>query len=299
MRVMHVRRLVGNKGFLIDPEAGLPPNIAFYNPSATQDLICMRVTEFSPTEDRSDMLICDQRTKRTTKIESPYKQLCATYNIYKGLEDVRIVEYQGRIWFTASCTHASSAMLNELVVGYLNITMDHVEYCQKVFIGSLPVKNIVPFVDGEQLFVLDVLKQKIFGLCQDKDTKEITVAYERPLRMHIQHTYGSLRGSASPLHLHGNLWGCVVHSIIFNNTPIKDIQLTYLHHWMEFDLKRGCVTYLSSPFWCMHWGVEFISGCTLEKTSNDIKVNLYLGVRDKHPAKIETSLHHLRVSKDG
>jgi hypothetical protein len=56
------------------------------------------------------------------------------------------------------------------------------------------------------------------------------------------------------------------------------------------------VTYISTPFWCMHWGVEFVSGC--EKLDDD-RVCLYLGLRDKQPAKIETSFANLRVGKDG
>lgn len=299
--IMHVRRLVGTKGLLIDPQMTPPPNIAFYNPSATNDYLCIRVSEFSPTEDRSDMMICDLRTNQSKRIPSPYHMLCPTMNIYKGLEDMRIVSFQGRVWFTASCTHASSEMLNELVVGYFDETVSQVAFCQRVKIGTPPIKNIVPVVWKEQLWVMDVLKCKMFLLRQDPNTKTMYVEQERVLKCPIQHTYGPLRGSTNPIHLHGNTWGCVVHSVLFNNTPVKDIQLAYMHHWMELDLERGCITYISTPFWCMHWGVEFVSGLTKEydaKTKEE-KICLYLGVRDKQPAKIETTLADLRVSKDG
>ncbi len=298
---MHVRRLVGTKGVLMDPQV-MTPQIAFYNPSAADDWICIRVSEFTSTEDRSDMLLCNTKTKETKRISSPYDMLQPTMNIYKGLEDVRIVRFQGRLWFTASCTHASSAMLNELVVGYFTPALDAVEYCQKVDLGAdtrPPIKNIVPYVWKDRLWVMDVLQQKMYAL-EENAEKRILVTNAREIAFPVVHNYGRLRGSTNPVHLHGNLWGCVVHSILFNDTPIKEIQLAYMHHWMEFDMERGCVTYLSTPFWCMNWGVEFVSGCTIERREGREEcVHLYLGLRDKQPAKVETTLVHLRVSKDG
>ncbi len=295
---MIVRQLPGKKGYLIDPEAPSPPNLVYYNPSATHDTVCMRLTEHSVKEDLSDMLLC-VKNQAPKKVSSPYHALQRTYNTYKGLEDMRIVEYNHRLWFTASCTHASSNMLNELVVGYFNDTRTSVEKVQRLHVGPLPVKNICPFVVQDKLLLLDVYQGKVFEVCYDVETCAISIAYERTLTNDIVHAYGKLRGSSSPVHLHGNTWGCVVHSIIFNDGTHKVNQLAYMHHWMEFDVARSTVTYISTPFWCMHWGVEFISGCVLEKKDESLEpvINLYLGVRDKLPAKIETTLTDLRIGR--
>lgn len=296
---MIVRQLPGTKGYLIDPDLPTPPTISHYNPSATDDIICIRLTEHSAKEDLSDMLICNTKTKSTIKVKSPYQLLQKTYNTYKGLEDVRIVKFRDRLWFTASCTHASSSMLNELVVGYFNTSNTQIEKVQRLYIGPPPVKNICPFVASDRLMLLDVYQQKVFEVCYQPDTKEISIAYERTLANNVPHDYGKLRGSSNPVHLHGNTWGCVVHSIIFNNGVHKMNQLAYMHHWLEFDLHRSTVTYLSTPFWCMHWGVEFVSGCVIEKEEDSVEpaIHLYLGVRDKMPAKVKTTLHDLRIGR--
>lgn len=301
--MLHVRCLPGTKGYIIDPNSKFPPNVAFYNPSATDDYVCIRVTEFLPTEDRSDMLLSKSATKETIQIKSPYETfLKSTQNIYKGLEDVRIVNFNDKLWFTSSCTHATSSMLNELMVGYFNSERTEIEYCQYVRIGTPPIKNICPFVSNNKLHLLDIYENTITILSYH-ETSDIKISIESTLNLTIlpKHSYGRIRGSTSPIHLHGNIWGCVVHSVILNDAPTRTTQLSYLHHWMEFDIYRSAVTYISTPFWCMHWGVEFISGCLMKQKEKDEepKIQLYLGVRDKLPAVIETTISHLRMGREG
>jgi hypothetical protein len=104
------------------------------------------------------------------------------------------------------------------------------------------------------------------------------------------------RGSTSPVHLHGNTWGVIAHDIIFNDTPNILMRCSYVHHWIEFDIVRGAITFISRPFFVAHWGIEYISGIQYDK-NNSNPVSLYIGIDDKQPLLCKTTLAHLRVGK--
>jgi hypothetical protein len=104
-----------------------------------------------------------------------------------------------------------------------------------------------------------------------------------------------MRGSTSPVYLHGNTWGFVVHDIIFNDDLRLVTRLSYIHHWVEMDMERGVVTFISTPFWCVHWGIEYISGIRYNKETEEL--DLMLGVQDQEAVLIKTTLQDLRVGK--
>jgi hypothetical protein len=102
------------------------------------------------------------------------------------------------------------------------------------------------------------------------------------------------RGSTSPVHLHGNTWGCIVHDIIFNDQAALVTRLSYIHHWIEFDIVSGVISFVSTPFWVAHWGIEYISGIQLIEK---YKVKLFIGVNDTSAIVCDTTLANLRVGK--
>jgi hypothetical protein len=88
----------------------------------------------------------------------------------------------------------------------------------------------------------------------------------------------------------------VVHDIIFNDTPMVTFRLSYIHHWMEFDIERGQITFISQPFFITHWGIEYVSGIHLSDPETH-KITLYFGVEDKMAMECHTTLHQLRFGK--
>jgi len=66
-----------------------------------------------------------------------------------------------------------------------------------------------------------------------------------------------------------------------------------MHHWIEFDIESGQVSFVSSPFWVTTFGVEFVSGIRIDGEN----VELYLGVQDKTAVKYVTNLSGLRSGK--
>lgn len=293
---MRLRHLPGNKEYVIDKSILPDPNLALYNPSADGPYVYIRVTKSSSIVNMNSIAICEKTTKRVKLIDSPMHLLCPCNNLYQGLEDLRIVLHEGILWFTATCTHASNRMTNELVYGRFDKDVTRVEKIWVVDIGVLPVKNVCPFVYNGHIHILDVFMRKLYRM----DYVETDDIYVATLVRKIQLSSGipsdfNYRGSTSPVHLHGNTWGFVVHNHIRNEESTYENSLAYFHNWVEMDIERGYITFLSSPFWCAHWGIEYISGITYDRATNTVL--LYEGVCDNTPLCITTTLDRLRNSK--
>ena len=289
---LYIRKLPAAIGTIVD-EKNIPKHISIFNPSKAGQYTYLRQTEHTSTGDLSNIIIHNDITKKITTIESPYYQMSKTVSLFKGLEDLRLCLYDDKLWFAATSTHVSSAMNNELVIGYFNKEITKVERFQKVDIGSVPVKNVILFVHENKLLLLDIYLQKIYKLKENIETNEWYVEVYKELVPAAGISTEKYRGSSQPIHLHGSTYGCIVHDIIFNDNSKLVTRLSYLHHWYEFNIDTGFVTFISSPFWIVHWGVEYVSGIYKD---ND-KIEVYLGVHDKLPFKAVTTLSDLRVGK--
>jgi len=191
-------------------------------------------------------------------------------------------------------------MKSEVVLGYFNSTVTSVENLSHVDVGIRPAKNVCPFVVNGKLMLVDFYTMSIFEVCHghsDGEGKDggINVKKIMTLQFGAVIAKNTYRGSTSPVHLHGNTWGCVVHDIIFCDKQVMVTQLSYLNHWVEFDIGTGVISFVSSPFFIAHWGVEFISGILL---ANDKRtVDLFFSVQDNKALACKTTVDKLRVGK--
>jgi predicted GH43/DUF377 family glycosyl hydrolase len=288
-----IRKLPGRIGPIME-KSKFPPNNLFYNPSVDQDneYVCLRNTEATPNFEMNHMVLYRMATEELIKIAIPNGMLLPTYNAYRGIEDARIVKFKGRVWFTATSTHATTDMRNTVLLGYLNAKVTEVEYMTVLTNFPPPTKNICPFVHNSELYLLDAYERKIYKVDKNEDNTYVATFWKQLQTFQTEH----YRGSTSPVHLHGNLWGYVVHDVIFNDgAVITGSKLSYMHRWIEFDIERGAITFESSPFWMLHWGIEFASG--LRYNPKKQEVFLYFGVKDEVPCLCTTPLYELRVGK--
>lgn len=291
---LYIRKLPAGVGMIVD-EKNIPKQISLFNPSKAGPYTYIRQTEHNTLGDSSSIIIHNELTKKVSNIESPYYLLPKTVNLFKGLEDLRLCIYEDKLWFAATCTHASESMNNELVIGYFNKEITKVEKLQMVDIGSVPVKNVILFVYEHKLLLLDIYLQKIYKLLEDKETLTWSIEIYKELVPAAGVSTEKYRGSSQPIHLHGSTYGCIVHDIIFNDNTKLVTRLSYLHHWYEFNIDTGFVTFISSPFWIANWGIEYVSGIHKDEQNN--KIEIYLGVNDKYPFKAVTTLSDLRIGK--
>jgi hypothetical protein len=287
----YIRRLPCASYTLLVDEKKLPEQICLYNPSKTKEWMYIRKTDIN-SEGQTNSILMKHTNRDIIEIKSPFNELSKTVNLFKGLEDLRICEFNGRIWFGATCTHASDNMCNELVIGFFNNEVTTIEKFQMVDIGSKPVKNVIPFVYDNKILLLDIYLRKIYELHINDDKWTTTVWRSLETGNGISKEF--YRGSTGPIHISGTIYGCISHDIIFNDNIKLITRLSYLHHWIEFDIETGLITFVSSPFWIYHWGIEYVSG--IEKMENGT-IELYLGLRDKVPMKVQTTLSDLRIGK--
>ena len=269
-------------------------NADMYNPSADGPYIYVRMTAGKNYTNTNMMCIYNTMTKTISLIDSPAALLKPTVNMYTGLEDLRIICFQDRLWFTANTTHASDSMENEVVVGHFDKDITKVERIWVIDTGVRPVKNLCPFVYKGRLHVIDVLREATYTLEYQEDTDTFVAT------KHHDITFGAgmtplcrgLRGSTSPIHLHGNTWGFVAHSSIMTEAIMYRYPLCYMHYWVEMDMERGSITYVSAPFFVKLLGIEYVSGIKYERDTG--RIILYAGENDQQPLAAVTSLYQLR-----
>lgn len=280
---------------LID-KASIPPNTTLFNPSRAGRFIYIRSTSHSETGEKNSAIIYDTVTSVAHNIASPWSLLAPTVNLFQGIEDLRIIEYKDHLWFTGTCTHASDHQINDLIIGHFSKDLTKVERLSAVDIGSRPVKNVCPFVRDGELYILDIFFKKTYKVSESDDktkTQQLIAIPATTLTEASGQSIAGLRGSTSPIHLHGNIWGVVIHDIIYRNNKTLVTRLSYIHHWMEFDIERSAITFVSTPFYIAHWGIEYVSGIHLAPDRNAI--SLYFGVEDKLAFQCSTTLTDLRV----
>lgn len=291
---LYIRHLPGHAERMIDPSS-VPKDHVLFNPSFADPIIYVRAIRHTPIQENNFVMLYDTTTKQMHKIDSPWDMMAKTVNLFQGIEDLRICWYNGYLWFAGTTTHMTKKMTNELIVGHFDKDLTKVERISAVDIGSLPVKNVCPFVWKDRLCLLDTFLESVYEVSEDNGEDNKFVKFVATKIKTLHGWPERYRGSTSPVHLHGNTWGCVVHDIIFNDNTKLVTRLSYIHHWMEFDVETGAITFVSTPFWVAHWGIEYVSGINYNKDNG--KVILHLGVNDAQPVMFYTTVHDLRIGK--
>lgn len=296
---LYIRRLPAKISKLFDKKtSNIPENHSLFNPSISYPIIYIRGVKKENLAFNSYIILHNIENNKLNIINNDYDFVEKNINLFAGIEDLRLCHWNDKLWFTATCTHASKQMNNELLLGYFNKDNTKIEQLKIVDIGILPVKNICPFVYNDNLLLLDIHLKCIYRLSiiQNEDKKEEFIVTKI---LNLVEGEGinidKFKGSSSPIHITGTIWGCIIHDTIFNLQENITNQLSYIHYWMEFDLSNGSITFLSSPFWVAHWGIEWCGGCHYDKDKDNIQ--LYFGLNDQDCFVAETTLWNIRVGK--
>jgi len=288
----HIRRLPCQTQRLFRENSSIP-DFSYFNPSSAYPYVYVRATEKLETTlaQVSHMFLYSYKTDSMIMVDIPDGILYPSCNYYQGIEDTRILMYHGRLWFVSTSTHVSSTMRSEMMIGYFSQDTKNIEFCQHLDLGMRPVKNICPFQHHNSLFLLDTYTLTMYRVIEEK-SKTLIVEVICTLEPCHGMLCCRVRGSTSPIHLHGNLYGCIVHEHI---PKASGGAFAYISYWMEFDMERQAVTFFSAPFFITCLGIEFISG--IEYNPEKDTVELYLGFKDKVPIVAYTTLHDLRVGE--
>lgn len=291
-----IRKLPCDVSKLIDENSPIPKFI-YFNPSSAYPYIYIRATEKKNSTQFNHMFIYNRIDKTMKQVSLPPNTLKPSCAYYQGIEDSRLIKYRDRIWFISTATNITNSMRSEMFIGRFDETVSKIEFVQYVDFNMIPLKNMCPFVYHDKLCVFDSYNLKIHEIvCEPKEDstefyKQVVLKEMLPCTGFLPRT---MRGSTSPIHLHGNLWGCIVHEHI-REAREKSMSLAYVSYWMEFDIERGVVTSFSTPFVVAQWGIEFVSGIEYYRDRDEIE--LFLGAQDQVALIAKTKLHQLRCGQ--
>jgi tetratricopeptide (TPR) repeat protein len=171
-----------------------------------------------------------------------------------GLEDVRWVVHDDRVWLTATCyqvPHAKNA--SRVVLGRMNEQLDatdHVVALEYADVQEME-KNWVPWsVGGELRVIYGYDPFVVLHVDPATGATEVTHKSDPPVRL------SGCRGSAGPVPVpgHAGRYLVMVHEVAFRNEG-----RAYWHRWLVVDEHDGIVGW-SDPFVFDHIGIEYATG---------------------------------------
>jgi hypothetical protein len=201
-----------------------------------------------------------------------------------GWEDLRLIDFKGRIWFT-TCYRDSE----EKFVSALGIVSVDMKSASILYRWSDRSKNLLPLATPDELFIVDIYKRKVFRVRNNvdgSDTDTDTVIQETAT---IQDGYalpGEIFGTSSFATLSNGTYGAMVHS-----TYIIGNGRYYLHYWIEIDVSKWTIVHVSDPFVMERFGIEFPMGIEVTQSNH---VDLYCGIDDKSITRYTVYLDELR-----
>lgn len=195
-----------------------------------------------------------------------------------GLEDMRWIEHEGRVWFTATCYQIPEDEDRcRVALGRLDPTLERIDHLVgfKFAEARSLEKNWLLWSRSDGLFVIHSY-DPFLVLRMDPVTGEATPAQSIELSWRAER----LRGSCPPIPIpgRGGRYLAMVHEVAYR--PEGNV---YSHRWLEIDERAGPVA-LSRPFVFDHVGVEYAVGC-LDR--GDGKLIVTYGFEDREARWIE------------
>jgi len=232
---------------------------------------------------KNKIKLIDKVTNESNIIDYNYAKSPSLYS--EGLEDLRIVEFNNKLWFSA--VYKNNNELYSTIIGFFNDSKNNIEKIVYDFKSDSNnnIKNIVPLVHDNLLHFIDTLNKIIYKL--DNETLELS---SDPLESTIDNL--NIRGSTEFIKLNNNIYGGIVHNSI-NISKGYDINKYYYFHWIEIDMQPKTIIKLSKPFIFKNWGITFVSGIFLQKNT----LHIYYSEHDKDIYDAVIDINLLRNNK--
>lgn len=208
----------------------------------------------------------------------------------RKLEDLRIFDLQGQLWFVGCARNLTSGIF-ETYIGHFNASFTHIDsIVGHIRNDDVHIKNITPLLEAEtsRAWLVDIYTGSAYS-CEEDGVKrchdiDITLIGEK-LSQYINPVFGT----SQYIHLNDSTYGGLVHI----TKHIGEL-LCYVYVWLEIDISNWKVTFVSDPFIVHKLGVVFVS--YIEKLQNG-DIHLMFGVDDKMTCRAVTSLSALRGNR--
>lgn len=251
-------------------------SIALINPSACSSHIYLRAL-LCAKRWISNICLFNKHTNEFSII--PEHPACS------NIEDLRLFDYESKVWFVGFMRNHSTKIF-ETYVGHFDADCGAVEeIAMTIRADNTHVKNITPLVtqDGRRLWLIDILTGSIYTLPSSEPVAKLnTTLLQQTLSRYTNDVYGTTQY----IHLYDNLYGGLVHI-----TKRIGSRIYYVYVWIEIDVERWTIVFVSKPYIIRKLGIIFVSH--IEKI-DDEKFQIMFGQDDEVTCRAITTLRDLR-----
>lgn len=200
------------------------------------------------------------------------------YSPVRGVEDLRLVRWNGAWWFTGNSFQFGQPWLWQVVLGRLNDACTRIESLTPLNVTEYmrQEKNWLPFVHEGRLLLLYGADPTLV-LEPDPDTGTCRVVGHHVPTMSLEH----FRGSSPLIPFNGRYLG-IVHEVV-----ARDAKRTYLHRFFILDPATWKITHVSHPFTFLHTGVEYCCGLTWAHEPTELLLSFSFEERESWIARID------------
>jgi hypothetical protein len=177
----------------------------------------------------------------------------------QGLEDVRWLVHEGRVWFTATCCQVPGRGGHpQVVLGRMNTALDAVDHLVPLESDlARPVeKNWIPWSLGRRLFLIYSYDPFVVVRVDPRSGRTWPAAAQIPHARAVR-----FRGSTPPVRIPEapGRWVLLVHEVARH-----EHENVYAHRFVEIDESPAIIGW-SLPFVFDHRGIEYAAGlCPLD-----------------------------------
>tara|TARA_Y100000780_G_scaffold205743_1_gene200920 strand:+ start:6771 stop:8762 length:1992 start_codon:yes stop_codon:yes gene_type:complete len=184
-------------------------------------------------------------------------------SIIEGIEDIRLLRFNGKIWFTGTSRFTRNDNLNQMVFG--NIVDKKIkilkgygeEICQKNWMPFIHKKKLLYLYSLEPLTILEPNLNS--GICK--------VYYKKQ----YEYNFSNLRGGSQGIEIDKNYY-FVIHEVRYNSRRY------YSHRIIKLDMNLNLIS-VSKPFYFKELGIEFVCGVCIDENNKEILISF--GKHDK------------------
>lgn len=202
-------------------------------------------------------------------------------NYVQGMEDCRLIQYDGDFWVTCSIFDLTPQMVPQIALCKLekDSKNDKIEVTKLVHLKGPDEnrceKNWLPFVKDNEIAVI-YSSSPLVVYQINRETGEC----KQIVSNDSNYDFSSFRGSAPPIEF-DNGYLMIVHEVVFTNG-----QRYYLHRFVFLDENLNIVK-VSDPFTFLHQGVEYTCGMTMDHTEKNLIIPLGIEDRNAYLCTIE------------
>jgi glycosyltransferase involved in cell wall biosynthesis len=193
----------------------------------------------------------------------------------KGIEDIRIFNFQNSIYFVGNCREVTEDRSPKMVLGKMTKNFEAEKFVVlNGYEDHKCQKNWAPFIYKEKLLLVYSYSPLVI-LSPDLTTGKCTIFKHKEMPL----CYDNFRGGSPGMFINGE-WYFIIHEVVFENGRIYYHRIVKLNSDLEIEKT-------SAPFNFNKIGVEYCTGLAYDKKHNKVLVSWGQDDKEAHLGSID------------